>query len=482
MFSGRALAVSTPYNDTPAAVVGNGGGQIWDNELAADIAFDEAEFNVTPQIYFVADFCHSGGFVDDLANNTNTVYAATAAQWYETSTSAPTSPITFTIPFGPTITLPLYFQNSDVASFGQTFMNQAGGGATMGASFAAANAAVINNQTPVQYSSNAGILNTKLTYGAGDQAVIFSAGDPNSAFQQGNFQTDVQTAYTALRNQAFPAGNISTVWDQGQAIAANAPLLAVPAGSASTIGNLQSALTAAFGSGIQSNNKLVLYMNDHGVSTDQVLCKVTGNGNGTWRYSYQVTVANGRTGSPDTSSDYGVSTLKIGSGVPADAVQNAQTGAMPGTWAINVDANGDLVLASNSLNSAGSWLTPGVGYQFSYDSKYPPAKDNWITLYNYTTGTNQGGSDVGANDGTPWGTGAEVYDQDTPSHTIVQNGVTYYYYNDPSQVAGWDNGGDGWAEAPTVPEPASAAVLLLAAPLLLRRRGREGGHEEIWVG
>ncbi len=471
----RAWAVNIPYSDTPAAVIGNAGGMLWDDQLAQDISFDQSEYDLSPQIIFVADFCYSGGFVDDLMNQTNTTFAATAANWDETSTSAPTSPFTITLPFHYTLTIPgVYIQNSDVLPFGQTFMTRAQT-QDLGDSFAAASAAVANNQTALEGVVGNSASQT-LQYNAGDRAIIFSAGDANNPGLQTSFEGDVQTTYNSLLARGWAAGAINTVWDQGQNIPAQGANVAVPVQNASTIQNLEDAINAVYQNpaGLTDNSKVFIYMNDHGTSTDQVLDKVAPNGNGTFKYTYQVTVSNYRINSPDSSSDYGVSQIQIGSGVPEDAIvaMSQNTGNLPAGWSISVNADGDLIITTNAPTTAASWLQAGTAYTFSFNSPYPATKDNWLTLESTLSDEDGGVSDLGVDSGSAWGASLSTYNANSPSFTIDSDGVPINFYNDPSQVMGWDNGGNGWVEAPMVPEPASVAALLAIGAAGLMRRSR----------
>jgi hypothetical protein len=469
LWATRAQAVTTPYNTQPTAVVANNGALLWNDQFASDIAFDQSEYDISPQVIFVADFCYSGGFGTALFNNTNTTFAATAANWDETSTSAPSSPLTLNLPFNFTLTIPgIFVQNADVLPFGQTFMTSAKT-MNLGNSFAAASAAVANDQTAEEWVvGNAA--NQTLAYNAGDQAIIFSAGDANNAGLQTSFSQDVQTTYNALVARGWNANAINTMWDQGQNIPAQGGNVAVPVKSASTIGNLEAAINNAYSSGsLGDNNKLFVYLNDHGTSTDQVLSKVTPNGNGTYHYSYQVTVSSYRVNTPNPSSDFGVPIVTIGSGVPADALENISTGSLPAGWSLEVNANNDLVISATDESDSSTWLVAGQPYTFSYDSVFPPDKDNWVTEFYSTEDADLALSDFGVDDGTAWGSGDSVYNVNTPTGQLA-NGMDIFA--DPAQVLGWDNGGDGWVEAPQVPEPASFAMLGAGGLLMLCRHRR----------
>jgi len=469
LWATRAQAANTPYNLEPSAVLVNNGGRLWNDELASDIAFDQSEYDISPQIIFVADFCYSGGFGEALFNNTNTTFAATATNWDETSTSVPSSPLTITLPFNFTLTIPgIFLRNGDVLPFGQTFMTTSQNN-TLGASYAAGSAAVANDQTAEEWVvGNAA--NQTLAYNNGDLAIIFSAGDHNNPGLQTSFSQDVQTTYNSLLARGWPANTINTMWDNGQNIPAQGPNVMVPVNSASTIGNLEAAINTAYSSGTLTNNsKLFIYMNDHGTSTDQVLSKVTPGVNGTFQYSYQVTVSSWRVNTPNPASDFGVPIVFIGSGVPANALQNINTGNLPAGWTLQVNGNGDLVVSAADQTNSSTWLVAGQPYTFSYNSVYPPVDDNWETDF-YDTGDGQlEFSGFGADDGTTWGSGSSVYNNDVPDGQLA-NGL--YYYADTGPVPGWDNGGDGWVEAPQVPEPASFATLGAGGLLLLSRRRR----------
>lgn len=263
-----AMAVFTPYSDTPAAVIANGQ-SLWDNQFADMLGTAEDDTGKYPDIIFVGDFCYSGGFVDDLLDLSSTQYVGTATNWDETSLSDPTQ--------APNA-------QGDVPAFGAAFMNKAGSinamtmaPNTLGTSFVAGNTAVNNQQTPeAGIGANPGASGT-LGYAAGDQAIVFSSGDSRPTYQN-IFQTDITTAYNNLTsvNLDWPVAkgsNIQVLWDQGEQIGQNNYVT-----GPSTISALQTAINNAFASNnFSSSNKLFIYMNDHGESTDSLKSKVVQN-------------------------------------------------------------------------------------------------------------------------------------------------------------------------------------------------------------
>jgi autotransporter-associated beta strand protein len=414
------LAVQTPYNDTPAAVVANDG-VLWDNQFAAALASDQTIYGKMPKIIWVGDFCYSGGFVNNLLANPSTVYAAAAANWDETSVSNPSD-------------------NTDIAPFGQTFMTSSIT-KTLGNSFTDGSAAVNAFQTPQQGAvGNAAMGN--LGYNNGDQAIIFSAGGGTNAQDQTSFWTDVSTAHNALTGNSFspwPANAIRTLWDQGETVpgAGNGNTGAGYVNGGSTIANLEAEITAAYANAsFTSNNKLFIYMNDHGENTDVVKSRVTKNGDGTYRYSYEVNVANYMPGGNDP---YGVWQLAITThNLTGADILRFNAGNLPGVWNLNLINGGNTIqVAASTPNANGEWLVGGTNYDFSYDSPDAPSEQAWST-YESDIGTGGGYiiSDSGYPNGSNFGSGGYVYDQPAKGA------------NDPGQWLGWDNGGDGWVEAP----------------------------------
>lgn len=172
-------AVTTPYDKTPAAVVtqdfGNEG-IIWDYELANHFKNNPSRRGF---VVAVLDFCHSGGFVNELSSLSN-VYVATACDWDEYSWSS--------------------------AAFGQKFMNESKT-KKLHQAFEAAKAAVLKEQAPQEHQGSMGDLS--LSYLAGDRAVLFSADDPSDP--DPSFWQDITTARDALLNRAEGAWPKETI-------------------------------------------------------------------------------------------------------------------------------------------------------------------------------------------------------------------------------------------------------------------------------
>jgi|GEM_PF-7072656 len=441
-FGQNAFAIQTNYSATPAAIVANDG-LLWDNQFAQIISSDAVATGKTgASIVWVGDFCYSGGFVDDVAalNGGSNNYAASAAAWSETSTSEPGV-------------------NGDIAPFGQQFMISSETN-TLGQSFTAAAKNVAGEQTPQQIADASAP--TSLAYQPGDEAIIFSAGDTNNL--EGSFWADVGTAYNALTTRpanAWSTDSVQVLWDQGQTTGTYG---ASYVNGASTISNLKSAINNVYNNDtFGPSSTLFIYMNDHGTNTDVLKSKVTANVGGGYHYSYEATTANYFIGGPNDSYNYGIWSITINSmDTKASDFKNFNFGTLPAGWTMTINANGTITLDGNPDNSA-TWLLPGTNYDFGFDNIHAPLHDSWGTWLN--TKNSEGNynlSDYGAPNGSAWGSGGQVFDQQQLNA------------NDPSQWPGWDNGGDGWIEAP-VPEPASLVVLALAAGVLslTRRRRRE---------
>jgi hypothetical protein len=477
-----AMAVFTPYSDTPAAVIANGQ-SLWDNQFADMLGTAEDDTGKYPDIIFVGDFCYSGGFVDDLLDLSSTQYVGTATNWDETSLSDPTQ--------APNA-------QGDVPAFGAAFMNKAGSinamtmaPNTLGTSFVAGNTAVNNQQTPeAGIGANPGASGT-LGYAAGDQAIVFSSGDSRPTYQN-IFQTDITTAYNNLTsvNLDWPVAkgsNIQVLWDQGEQIGQNNYVT-----GPSTISALQTAINNAFASNnFSSSNKLFIYMNDHGESTDSLKSKVVQNMNNTYNYSYQVDFSNYRNSGTDQYGAYQITlpTKDLNLGDYTNFTTN-----LPGTWNLALGTGtlaGNLLVLDSTPTSTGSWPSAGIDYNFSFNNPYVSAKTSWNTWeaepsQAAATGSNSfyspglGGSggiasvysmsmDGGFNNGTAWGASPSVYDQ----AGYYSANVGGYISDDPAQWAGWDNGGQGWVEAPA-PEPSSIALLALASTVWTSRRRPSG--------
>ncbi len=117
-------AVPTPYDRLPAAIVTQdygARGLVWDYELAERLDNPNRQGAVVA----VMDFCHSGGFVNELSRLGN-LYIATACDWDEYSWTEP-------------------------VAFGQRFMN-ASKTATLHESYETAKNAVVRWQTPQEAS------------------------------------------------------------------------------------------------------------------------------------------------------------------------------------------------------------------------------------------------------------------------------------------------------------------------------------------
>jgi hypothetical protein len=453
MGAASAYGVQTPYSDTPSAIVANDG-LLWDNQFAGFLQSQELGYQLShpggvalPQIVWVADFCYSGGFVNNLVSDTNTVFAAAAADWDETSTGSPNA-------------------RGDIQLYGQTFMNTSMT-SNLSASATAAFNAVNAAQNPVSSSKNNGG-NLTLDYHSGDQAVLFSSGDAGNPAQQTNFWNDMTTTDNALINRAnnpWPQNAIKTYFDQGQTTpnAGNGNTGGAFVSGASTITNLEAGIANAYNA-MQPGSKLFLYMNDHGTNTDVVKSKVASNGNGTWTYSYETDVANWRPNG--TTGDYGIWDIDLRTkGLTAANILSTDVSDLPAGWQIDLTPDGGTIEVRTTVagGSSTSWLVSGTNYDFSFVSNVPPAQNAWATYQSTTTNGNYDLSDLGTTGGGTYGQGFTVYDASPAANGLAPDNTLW---------PGWQNGGDGFIFTP-VPEPGTASLLALGmGAMSLRRRTR----------
>ena len=424
--AGPAGAVSTPYSDDPAAVwtyTAGGGSLVWDTQFAGwfDTSGNGQFEEVKCDVVAVYDFCHSGGFLDQLSF---AKYAATSCDWDEHALTS--------------------------ALFGKKFMTAAKGGATMSDSFTAAyTAGVVDVQLPLERNNTGGGI--KLDYTAGDRAILFSGLGDQPEFWEG-----IKSAHDALvgysgagSNWAGQEASITALHADGTAPEA-APWL----DGAATAANLKTAVQDAVNT-MTAGQTLFLYFDDHGASTDVIKSRHVGN-----QYLYETTVSIWRPDDYDSDAAddpyiYGITDLYV-RGYVLDGYSD-WSDPKPG-WTHNVykDTSGRIWIHwfSTDKNDPDTWLESGVDYGFGFRHDGKPVKTYWDNMRyggHLSAGLkNRGIHDWGSPIGGPMGRGKQVFEKPASPDA------------DPAQWPGWDNGGDGWVWAP-IPEPLTLLGVLLAA-------------------
>lgn len=416
-------AVSTPYDKTPAAMITqdfNRQGLIWDYELANHFANNP---NRRGYVVAVLDFCHSGGFVNELAKLSN-VYVATACDWDEYS-------------WGPPV------------AFGQKFMNESKTN-TLHQSFETAKAAVSKKEAPQEHE--AGMGGMSLYHLTGDRAVLFSADEPG----RDDFWQDITTARDALLNRtsgAWPKQTIGAYFGDGTKKFADDTSV----NGSATRNILFGAIDGVYAdSNFQDTSLLFMYLNNHGTSTDVVKSRYRGG-----RYEYEVTVSLYRN---EEDTKYGI--WNVRHRVPDPDKSHYKNIRPPKAgWDVRI-LGGWMEWYSTNPSDPSTWLVSGVDYSFGYDYPAPPQKVEWQDWAWRGWNASQVLNDCGWPDGSAWGRGWVVY------------GANRLDAPDPAQWPGWDNGGDGWVLAPAwaIPEPATLLLFgygLIPVIPMLRRKARK---------
>jgi hypothetical protein len=406
-------AVFTPYDQFPAAVCCQNGGLVWDAELQ-----DFMNLGMGKRV-IIADFCHSGGFVNDLeASHT---YVAAGCKWHE---------LAWTVP-----------------SFGRNFMSSSMTNNLRDAFFNA-RSQVYTNQSPMD-GGGQGTLT--LSHTAGSQAVIFSAGGSSE------FMLEVMNAIDALTNRPsdpWPRNKITALFANGRGW-----------DGAATRANLLTTVSNAAWNIPTDNDKLVLYLDDHGTSTDVVKSRVNGR-----TFEYETDVSLWRI---TDEHPYGIWEVNIQLADPDSAHYENILFGRP-DWVGEV-VNGWMHYHSTNETERTTWLLPGTDYDFSYEYYIDPniVHSNWKT--GSITDTN-GGWKFGVND---WG----IVDTNNPADLGIGKWVWLQDHEeavDPELWDGWQNGGDGWVHVP-IPEPHPLVLLssgMLLFALLLRRRQAPRGWRQ----
>ena len=431
--AGPAGAVTTPYADEPTAVwtyTAGGGALLWDTQFAGwfDTSGNGQFEEVAADVVSVNDFCHSGGFLDQLSF---AKYTATSCDWDEHALTA--------------------------GLFGQKFMTAAKAGNTLSDSFTAARtAAVVDGQLPLERNNTGGGL--KIDYTAGDRAILFSGLGDQPEFWQG-----VKTAHDALvgysgagSNWAGQEAHITALYADGTAPEA-APWL----DGAATAANLKAAVQNAVNT-MTAGQKLFLYFDDHGASTDVIKSRHVGN-----QYLYETTVSIWRPDDYDTDSAddpyiYGITDLYI-RGFVLDGYSDWSDPKSDWTHEVYKDASGRIWIHwfSTDKNNPDTWLESGVDHGFGFRHDDGPKRTYWDNM-RYGGTASAGLGNIGIHDwgdpvGGAMGRGKLVFEQPASPNT------------DPAQWPGWDNGGDGWVLAPVpIPEPLTALGIILAAGAVAR--------------
>ncbi len=325
-------AVPTPYDRLPAAIVTQdygARGLVWDYELAERLDNPNRQGAVVA----VMDFCHSGGFVNELSRLGN-LYIATACDWDEYSWTEP-------------------------VAFGQRFMN-ASKTATLHESYETAKNAVVRWQTPQEASGGLGTRN--LDWDRGYQALLFSAGDENPAMNE-SFWKDISTAWHALRERPtwpWPRSAIESYFGDGSQ---QSPEIFIR--GPATRANLLSAVVDLLP--YEDNDLLFLYLNNHGMSTDVLKSRYRGG-----RYEYELTTSIYRT---DDDVKYGI--WKVRHEVPDPNLGNYKNIQVPKAgWDVRI-LGGWMEWYSTNPYDPTTWLVSGVDYSFGYEYPAPPKQVSW---------------------------------------------------------------------------------------------------------
>lgn len=403
----NAGAVPTPYDRIPVAIVTedyNGQGLLWDFQLAEHFA------NNTNRRGFLAavlDFCHSGGFVNELSglSGLRGVYIAAACDWDEYS-------------FG---------------VFGQTFMRESKTH-TLHKAFETAKVAVLPRQTP-QEAPGGSLGTLTLYYLDGDRAVLFSADEQPP---RPDFWRDITTARDALVNRPagqWPKETVGAYFGDGTKKFDDG----TPVNGSAMRSILLGAIDAVYlDFEFKDTSLLFLYLNDHGVSTDVVKSRYREG-----RYEYEVTTSLYRN-VDDGGTEYGI--WNVRHRVP-DRDRSHYKNIRPPKegWDMRITPDGWMEWYSTNPADPNTWLESGVNYPFGYEYPVPPQKVEWQDWVWQNWSGQSALNDFGMPDGSEWGRGHVVY------------GENRLNVPDPRQWPGWDNGGDGWVLAPAwaIPEPAT---------------------------
>lgn len=420
-------AVFTPYANTPAAFMTHGNGLIWDSQLRTALVPLKKGTLIS-----VMDFCHSGGVADAIGGVYPNSYAVAAAAWSENS-------------IGDCASSP--------QSFGQAFM-QATVSNSLSQSFQLAREIPIATyggkkikllQTPKEFRGNT--TRDFLDYLHGDRALVFSASDSTTLSTALTFWTDVVTARNSLKSQPLSpwldsdttgGPPITLLFGDGTDPNGNSyPWLEGQATKELFFSSLTDSINAV---NMESDsNTLFMYINNHGASTDVLLSRLDGN-----NYQYRAITSLGpdpQNNTPDNITK-GISQISI----PAYDlnIANYTPGVKPNNWEIVMDADrGQLLFRALDPTDRTQWLTPGQPYDFSFTHNSAPKPTSWTTsFFDPQSDPNicpqyYCANDSGWPNGSPWGQGYFVFEQDLNA-------------NDPAQWPGWANGGDGWVLTPTV--------------------------------
>lgn len=397
-----AKAVLTPYHQEPAAVCTNvyGSGQLWDAQFASNLGSYGRQF-------YIFDFCHSGGFVGDVSGAGR--YVAAACQWDEYG-------------FG--------------TSFNQPFWQAIGAGSMVTQAFNSGFAAAHLLQTPT-YSDPGGLATQTLAYQSGDLAFIYSS---DAAPDLGT--DELTNVNNALSGAGWPSSAITSFHG------------ALSPDKFETI-------YAATKDPANANRKIVVYLGDHGASTDVIKSRVSGT-----RYEYEFVGSIGRIDTDPGGRDYGIAKLVTEIALApfpewplTENEYYSGVTAPKQTWRWT-SSGGEVTWYSAYPDDPQTWLDPGMPYDFGFNSFSPYVKVGWES-YVYDAGEANPASrwsmddwGIPRDDGLDYGDGSNVWMMNLSPH------------RDPYQWPGWANGADGWILAP-IPEPSATCLLLL---LMLRRR------------
>lgn len=363
---------------------------MWDGQFAGNIGSHG-------QQYFLLDFCNAGGFINELEASDRLVMTATDSDEYGWADGTVGS--LWCDPF------------FDGLAAGQTFTS----------AFSAAQTAVADFSLP-QQSDPSGLASNTLDYATGDIAFLFSMDDAYIGTQ-----VNMDRVHDTLVARGWPEGRIN-----------------VYHGFDADYDALDT-IYAATGDPDLADNKIVVYIDGHGWSTDVVASDYSAGA-----YTYRVRSGLYRGWDTSGSGQYGLTELKVATRDPIAA--NYTWLSQPPNWNVELVAGADWYIRWWTDDSGFS-LASGAEHTFSFSHAADPYAAQWTT---YVSG----------------------FDPDGDSFTLLSDigrrGQGAFVYNSPTNFGAATNYlGDGAVHSPT-PEPATGLSLAGGLLLLWLRRRRNG--------